>query len=179
MLGWAQSLLPRGYRLLIIEGYRPPILQRRLFQALFLYLHCLYPEWEPEQLREATNVLIADPDIGAPPPHATGGAVDLTMVHAGGCPVDMTSPLGWTEASAPTDCDQINREARGNRLMLVEALSIAGLTNYPGEWWHWSYGEPGWAVRSRRAAAIYGPVTSPYAHPAPASGRATPPASGE
>jgi hypothetical protein len=24
------------------------------------------------------------------------------------------------------------------------------MTNFPGEWWHWSWGEPGWALRTGR-----------------------------
>ena len=165
MLVAAQQLLPAGLRLLIIEGYRPVLLQRRLFHILYQYLQCLYPAWDEGQLREAANVLIADPDINAPPPHATGGAVDLTLADETGKPLDMTSPLGWNEGSAPTACTGVCAEARANRQLLVDVLTAAGLTNYPGEWWHWSYGEPGWALRTAHPEAFYGPLASPFAVP--------------
>lgn len=158
----AQSLLPQGHRLLIIECYRPRMVQRRLFAGLYFYLWTLYPDWDEQQLREAANVLIADPDIDAPAPHSTGGAVDLTLADPSGRPVEMCAPLGWTEASAPTICDRITPEARANRQLMIDALTEAGLTNYPGEWWHWSYGEPGWAVRVGGNTAVYGPVENPY-----------------
>jgi D-alanyl-D-alanine dipeptidase len=158
----ARSLLPEGYRLLIIECYRPRMVQRRLFAGLYFHLWTLFPEWDEPQLREAANVLIADPDIDAPAPHSTGGAVDLTLADSAGHPLEMCAPLGWTEASAPTICERITPEARANRRVMIDALTQAGMTNYAGEWWHWSYGEPGWAVRAGSETAIYGPVENPY-----------------
>ena len=53
-------------------------------------------------------------------------------------------------------CEQLRRR---HRRILAGALSSAGLTNYAGEWWHWSYGEPGWAVRTGHPLAIYGAVS--------------------
>lgn len=40
--------------------------------------------------------------------------------------------------------------------MLGEALSAAGLVNYPTEWWHWSYGDRYWALQTGAPAALYG-----------------------
>ena len=59
--------------------------------------------------------------------------------------METTAPLGWNESSAPTACAEIGAEARSNRRILIEALAASGLTNYPGEWWHWSYGDAEWA----------------------------------
>jgi D-alanyl-D-alanine dipeptidase len=162
MLEAAQERLPAGVHLELLEGYRPLRIQRRLFAAAYRHLRSRHPRWTPAQLREAANVLVADPVV-APPPHSTGGAVDLMLVDADGQRLDMTSPLPCSEASAPTDCPGLAAEARAHRALLVEALSRAGLTNYPGEWWHWSYGEPGWAVRTSAPQAIYGPVEPPAA----------------
>ena len=39
------------------------------------------------------------------------------------------------------------------------ALVSAGLTNYPSEYWHWSYGDQGWAYRGGLPNAIYGATT--------------------
>src|SRR5438874_1814849 len=83
-------------------------------------------------------VLVADPSI-APPPHSTGGAIDVMLVDEQGRRLDMSSPLPSSEISAPTSCAGLSAEARANRALLVESLTRAGLTNYPGEWWHWSY----------------------------------------
>jgi zinc D-Ala-D-Ala dipeptidase len=162
MLEEAQQSLPAGVRLELLEGYRPLRIQRRLFAAAYRHLRSRHPRWTPAQLREAANVLVADPVI-APPPHSTGGAVDVMLVDARGQRLDMTSPYPCSEASAPTACPGLAAEARANRALLVAALSGAGLTNYPGEWWHWSYGEPGWAVRTHSPHALYGPAEPPAA----------------
>ncbi|MDT7587682.1 MAG: zinc D-Ala-D-Ala dipeptidase, partial [Pseudonocardiales bacterium] len=39
------------------------------------------------------------------------------------------------------------------------ALHSVGFVNYPTEWWHWSYGDRYWAIKTTAAAAIYGPCT--------------------
>jgi zinc D-Ala-D-Ala dipeptidase len=160
MLDAARRSLPAGVHLELLEGYRPLRIQRRLFAAAYRHLRSRHPRWTPAQLREAANVLVADPTV-APPPHSTGGAVDVILVDAEGRRLDMSSPLPWSELSAPTKCEGLSAEARANRKLLVDTLSSAGLTNYAGEWWHWSYGEPGWAVRTDAAHAFYGPVEPP------------------
>ncbi|WP_244137038.1 M15 family metallopeptidase [Burkholderia pyrrocinia] len=45
-----------------------------------------------------------------------------------------------------------------NRHVLIAALTGTGFTNYPSEWWHWSFGDRYWAVMQRESHAIYGPV---------------------
>jgi len=162
MLETAQRRLPEGVHLELLEGYRPLRIQRRLFAAAYRHLRSRHPRWTPTQLREAANVLVADPSV-APAPHSTGGAVDVMLVDAEGRRLDMNSPLPHSELSAPTECAGLSAEARANRALLVEALAGAGLTNYAGEWWHWSYGEPGWAARTGAPHAIYGPVEPPAA----------------
>ncbi len=37
-------------------------------------------------------------------------------------------------------------------------MLAAGFTNYPAEWWHWSYGDQAWAYRGGHEAACYGAV---------------------
>jgi D-alanyl-D-alanine dipeptidase len=160
MLATAQSGLPAGIQLELLEGYRPLRIQRRLFAAAYHHLRVRHPRWTAAQLREAANVLVADPTV-APPPHSTGGAIDVFLVDSDGLRLDMNSPLPWSEASAPTKCEGLSATARANRRLLIDALAGAGLTNYPGEWWHWSYGEPGWALRTSAAHAFYGPVEPP------------------
>src|SRR5207302_3894957 len=90
MLAVAQRRLPPGIRLELLEGYRPLRIQRRLFAAAYRHLRARHPRWTPAQLREAANVLVADP-TGAPPPHSTGGAIDVVLVDAEGQRLDMNS----------------------------------------------------------------------------------------
>jgi D-alanyl-D-alanine dipeptidase len=82
----------------------------------------------------------------------------------------MNAPLGAGRRAAPTYARGLSAESADNRRVLGEAMAAAGFTNYLGEWWHWSYGEPGWALRTGREAAIYGPledIPPPIAAPTP------------
>jgi D-alanyl-D-alanine dipeptidase len=133
MLAAAQAALPAGVGLQVIEGYRRLSVQAKLFRAACEVLWSRHPRWTRERIREAANTWVAAPDIAASPPHATGGAVDLTLVTADGRPLDMTGPAGWNEVTAPMESPAVPPEARRHRDLLARALSGAGLTNYPGE----------------------------------------------
>jgi D-alanyl-D-alanine dipeptidase len=37
-------------------------------------------------------------------------------------------------------------------------LAAAGLVNYPGAWWHWSYGDRYWALLTGAGSAPFGPI---------------------
>lgn len=161
MLCQAQSYLPPGYYLEIQDVYRSGDSQKMLFRLLCEELKLNHPEWTELELLEHTNEFVADPYIKAPPPHTTGGAVDVALVDESGAKIDMTSPYEWNEVSAPTSFPGLSREARKNRRILITAMSKAGFTNYLGEWWHWSYGDSAWAVRIGRDTAIYGRVEHP------------------
>ena len=67
-----------------------------------------------------------------------------------GVELDMGTPVDATPVESANACFtaavNIPEPARRNRRAMSAALASAGLVNYPTEWWHWSYGEPGWAV---------------------------------
>ena len=48
-------------------------------------------------------------------------------------------------AAAGERLTEAERESRDNRRRLFWAMSEAGFVNYPGEWWHFCYGERLWA----------------------------------
>lgn len=158
MLCKAQSYLPEGYHLEVQDAFRSQDSQEALFRMLCEELKLKHPEWTEAELHERANDFVADPYAKAPPPHTTGGAVDVTLVDDSGNKIDMTSPYGWDEVTAPTNFPGISKEARRNRHILITAMSKAGFTNYLGEWWHWSYGDSAWALRIGRDTAIYGKV---------------------
>lgn len=152
----AASKLPEGVHIQILEGFRPISIQRTQYNHLKEKLAAEHPEWGKATLNRVTNSLSAPPDDRCPPPHITGGAVDLYLVYAdSGKMLDMTSPYAWDATSAPTNIKGLSPEAAGNRQMMIEALEASGLTNYAGEWWHWSYGDSGWALRVRAPEAVY------------------------
>ncbi|MFE9968777.1 M15 family metallopeptidase (plasmid) [Streptomyces sp. NBC_01724] len=158
----AQSLLPDGWQLLFIEGYRPPALQRRYFEEYAAELSKSHPDWSAVQIHEAASRFVSPPQIA---PHSAGAAVDVTVVDSQGLEADMGT---WMNASPEeshnacyTAADNISDVARTNRTTLGSALSAAGLVNYPTEWWHWSYGDRYWALSTGQPAALYGPAELP------------------
>lgn len=158
MLKNAQELLPSHLRLQIVGVFRPFEIQKQMYEAAGAELREEHPDWDEEYLISYLNVFSAPPIWDTPPPHTTGGAVDLTLTDAHGERIDMTSPfeMGWP--SAPMDVQGLTDEARRNRDLMRGILLEVGLTNFPGEWWHWSYGEPGWALRGGHPHALYGAV---------------------
>lgn len=158
MLAKAQSLLPKGLHLHIVGAFRPFEIQQQMYKAAGDVLREQHPDWPEDLLIEYLNVFSAPPIWETPPPHTTGGAVDLGIVDDAGERLDFVSPfeVGWD--SAPTALPGLSPLARSNRDMLIEVMLESGLTNFAGEWWHWSYGEPGWSLRTGRKVALYGAV---------------------
>ncbi|MGW3114484.1 M15 family metallopeptidase [Streptomyces sp. NPDC001091] len=155
----AQSLLPDGLRLLYVEGYRPPALQRRYFEEYAGVLRRDNPEWPPARVREAASRYVSPPEMA---PHGAGAAVDLTLVDADGHELDLGTRLNAdpeeSEGACYTAATNITPEARANRDTLAAALSEAGLVNYATEWWHWSWGDRYWALQTNNPTALYGPT---------------------
>ncbi|MEU6140348.1 M15 family metallopeptidase [Streptomyces sp. NPDC047081] len=154
----AQSLLPDGLRLLFVEGYRPPALQRLYFERYADELRAAHPDWPADRIRTAASRYVSPPEIA---PHSAGAAVDLTLADAGGRELDLGTAMNaspeQSDGACYTGAGNISGEARANRAVLGEALGSAGLVNYPTEWWHWSYGDRYWALMTGAPAALYGP----------------------
>ncbi|AVH60794.1 MULTISPECIES: M15 family metallopeptidase [Streptomyces] len=154
----AQAMLPRGLRLLFVEGYRPPSLQRAYFEEYANQLRVSHPEWLDEQIHSAASRYVSPPDIA---PHSAGAAVDLTLADTSGRELDLGTRMNAdpeeSEGACYTDALNISEEARANRKLLGSVLTAAGLVNYPTEWWHWSFGDRYWALVTGEAAALYGP----------------------
>jgi D-alanyl-D-alanine dipeptidase len=165
-LARAQAGLPDGLRLLVVEGFRPPVLQRRYFEEYFTKLRAAHPEWSAEEVRASAGRHVSPPEIA---PHSAGAAVDLTLADAGGRELDMGTAVNATPEDSAGACythaPNVGRRARRHREILAAALSGAGLVNYPTEWWHWSYGDRYWALMTGAPSALYGPVTSAASAP--------------
>ncbi|WP_055591701.1 M15 family metallopeptidase [Streptomyces hirsutus] len=154
----AQKRLPDGVRLLFIEGYRPPALQRFYFERYADSLRADNPGWSPIRVREAASRYVSPPEIA---PHSAGAAVDLTLISATERELDMGTRVNASpeesDGACYTDAAGVGSEARANRRVLGDALTAAGLVNYPTEWWHWSYGDRYWAFQADADSARYGP----------------------
>ncbi|MFT3969814.1 MAG: M15 family metallopeptidase [Micropruina sp.] len=160
-LASAAAALPSGVELLIVEAFRSPARQRGYWDGYRSELRAHYPGLTDPRLYHLATRWVAPPDVA---PHCTGGAVDLTLCDADGVELDLGSPLDATPEQSSGGCftaAQVPREAAANRAILVDALTDAGLVNYPTEWWHWSYGERYWAFSTGASHARYGPIDPP------------------
>lgn len=156
----ANASLPKGLKLAIIEGWRAPLIQRRMYRAAEVRWRKMHPEYSETKLRRTVNQFTAPMDVKAPPPHTTGGAVDLMLAHEDGTLCDHISPYVVRDHRAfAFDAPNLSPEARETRKILAAALLPTGMTNYPSEYWHWTYGDQGWAYRGGHPHALYAAIT--------------------
>jgi zinc D-Ala-D-Ala dipeptidase len=136
-----------GHVLLVYDAARPNSVQYILWDAL-----------------DALNIppksksqYVANPEIGSI--HNFGCAVDLTVVDAEGVPLDMGTPYDFFGPLAyPRKEQELLREGKltkqqvANRNILRRAMTRAGFSVNPTEWWHFD------ALSRKAARARYGMI---------------------
>lgn len=156
-----------GMELFVFDAWRP--------RAVQAYFHDVWmpqevrkrnPSISDEELERAVETYWAMPSTNAdsPAPHATGGALDLSLRFIGGERLWMGSIFDDVTALAHRDHFErdapamafSDEEARANRRLLHWIMNDAGFVGHPDEWWHFSYGDQLWAKLSGANAALYG-----------------------
>ena len=150
--------LKRGYRLKIFDAYRPLSVQKFMIEydtdrvSLDIF-GTAFKELSNANSLEVQRVVshfwspISDRVELSPPPHSTGGALDLTIVDKNGIELDMGTKIDeLIDASASDYYEHSQTLYQKNRELLVEVMSDAGFTQLPTEWWHFSYGDQIWAL---------------------------------
>lgn len=166
----ALEYLPPAYGFEILDGWRSLRVQAALRAAFRQQIVARHPEYDEAQIREALDQFVADPQRAQmTPPHLSGGAVDLTLFDiASGAVLEMgtafdepshRSHSSALEQAPPTPAQQ-------HRRMLVHAMTMAGFTNLPTEWWHFDYGNQNWAFFSGQCQARFGAAHWPDSAPA-------------
>lgn len=153
----AQSLLPRGVHLRVVEGHRPLEQQQAIIDRYTAQVRAAHPQAGEAELPDLVARFVSPVAVA---PHVAGAAVDLEMVDASGHLLDLGTPVDATPEESRGACffdsPRISAEARANRRLMGAALTANGMVNYPTEWWHWSYGDRYWALTTGAPAAIYG-----------------------
>jgi len=157
MLEKAAQAVGPGFGLGVVDAWRPFERQVRIYEWMAKNLDEARPELTYAAKRRILCRFVAPVDQKAPPGHTTGAAVDVYLVTPEGETVDTTSPYPRLRG-APTYVFGLNPEAHANRMRLVEAMLGAGFSNCRDEWWHYSYGDAGWAVRTGEDACFYGRI---------------------
>jgi len=157
----ARNALPSGVDLKVVEGHRSIADQNAIIERYTGELRDLHPLADAVELNRLSSRFVAPLAVA---PHVAGAAVDLTLVDASGAELWMGTEIDATPEDSDGACffaAPVDSVARRNRILLADALSGAGLVNYPTEWWHWSYGDRYWALLTGADHALYGPVEVP------------------
>ncbi len=145
----AVNALPKGFGFAIFDAWRPLPLQAELFDAAYAD-----PALPPGYIAEPVA------DRAYPPPHLTGGTIDITLTFDG-IPLALGTDFDDFTAAAATDSLEskpgVERELRR---LLYHSLHNVGFVVLDCEWWHFEYGTPRWAGIVG-AQPIYGPASLP------------------
>lgn len=119
----AKALELQGYRLVILDAYRPPSVQKEMWDR--------FPK----------------PGFVAPPVekyirHGRGTAVDVTLADTSGKRMVMPSKFDELSAKADLDFSDVSPEAARHGRILLNAFQSSGFTALRKEWWHYDLG--GW-----------------------------------
>lgn len=155
--------LPDGLSLVVWDGYRPIETQAALFTSYLHELTAVHPEWPGDALEEAAARYVTPPSrsLVAPPPHLTGGAVDLTLGDGDGVPLDLGTDFdAFVPEAGARALEDVPGVARDHRRRLFWAMAAEGFTAYVEEWWHFDHGDQFWGLATGRPAR-YGPAERP------------------
>ena len=119
-----RSLKPRGYGLLVFDGYRPWSVTKAF--------------WDSATQEQRDIGFVANPQEGSK--HNRGCAVDLTLFKlATGSEVMMPSAYDEFSERAFPAYDGGSPEPRAMRDLLRSAMEAEGFTVLKEEWWHFDY----------------------------------------
>jgi len=159
----AAESLPGDLVLRVWDGWRSSETQSALFEAYVEDLAAQYPHLGRPELEQVARPYVTPPDPGhhAPPPHLTGGAVDLTIARADGTELDLGTGFdAFVPEAGAAALEDIDVPARSHRRLLFHALTAQGLTAYVEEWWHFDFGDQFWAAVTG-GVPRYGPAGVP------------------
>jgi D-alanyl-D-alanine dipeptidase len=154
-----QKFLPKGYFLRVTDAYRPIKMQEKYHRKIYLRLKRKFPTYSERKIKILQNTLVYPPKLGTPP-HSTGGALDVTLTKDSkiGRGIAMNNRKIPKHEQNKIFSKKVSHGIRKNREILYQAMKKASFSNYSNEWWHWSWGDRGWAMREDKKYAIYGTV---------------------
>lgn len=153
--------LPCEMTFKIFDAWRPIEVQQALFDGYREKILSEHPEYSDEKITEETRKFVSVPsyDECNPSVHNTGGAVDLTLVFKESRKaLDMGTEFDDFSEKAYT-CyfeENFNKEIAENRRILYFAMTKAGFTNLPTEWWHYDFGTAFWSFYTGKPAMFKG-----------------------
>ena len=157
MIWRAKKELPKGTTFIIGDAWRPKHVQEKIIKWFIGRFTQKYPDWPKAKIIKEVEKYVAPSDGKYTSGHMTGGAVDLRLWSNGRKISMKSSKLNYQE-NAKSFQPKLPKNIQKNREIMFVALKKAGLSNYPKDYWHWSYGDVWWAKRNKKKAAIYGVI---------------------
>lgn len=159
MLREAAERIPAGTRLRVINAFRTLEAQCAGWETYREFLREQHPAWPQTVLRREANRFVHPPDRPCPPGHTTGAALDVALVREDGQPLEGIEEVFETTRDVwRTFGRRVPQRAREARRLLYDAMVSSGFSNCYDEWWHYSWGDSGWAGRLGHPVALYGVV---------------------
>lgn len=131
----AAESLPARFGLAVFDAWRPLELQRAIYQAAYR-----------DEALPAGFVSEPSADPATPPPHLTGGAVDVTLTFDS---VPLALGTAFDDFTARAHADALEAEpgeSRDLRRLLYWTMAAAGFVVIDCEWWHFEHGTRRWAA---------------------------------
>ena len=148
--------LPEGVNLKIYKTFRSRIKMSGNFEEVISEITAENPEIGRHEAMKLAKFKTDDPK-GSMGGHETGGAVDVALCNDKGEDFNYGTRFHEYNDSTFTYSSHITKEQRKNRKQLVKLMKRQGFVNFPGEWWHFSYGDRMWAAyKGKRDGGIYG-----------------------
>ena len=166
------KLKNNSFWLLIYDSWRPVEVQEFMFNRAFRS-ECKKLDLDPSVknmelyplVKKKVEKFWAYPsfDERCPPPHSTGGALDITLADEYGNIIDMGSDIDqMDDKSKPDFYKNIKSDEaiiwNDRRNLLKEIMVKYEFVQHPNEWWHFSYGDQLWAWKNKKPNALYGKI---------------------
>lgn len=168
----ASRSLPKEFSFVVFDGLRSLLTQQEIadrFRAALATTMITEEERSTTQARFVSPLPKSEAEYRlSPPPHSTGGAIDLGLADREGHVIDLGADFDQfediaacnhfekacqTAVASPTD-----RARRDARRILYWAMVDAGFAPYEAECWHFELGTRRAAAFQGRSHAEYGPA---------------------
>ncbi|NOQ25345.1 MAG: hypothetical protein GQ564_08280 [Bacteroidales bacterium] len=143
--------------LIIRSAWRSFAHQKQLWEEKVEFMQKEHPKLEMEEIKENVSYFIAPPSKSL---HATGGAVDALIYDLKN---DFVMDFGTNDGLKIDLNDKcypyhpfIPALAKRNRELLINLFEEEGFVVDLKEYWHFDYGNAGWAIAKGENQSIYG-----------------------
>lgn len=158
----AAERLPKDLNIVILDGWRSYETQLAIYEETKEDFKA--KGYTGESLKEELAKFVAYPskDVNDPPPHLTGGAVDLTISDNGGWlqmgtafdEFTKKATIDWFEHISSLSDEEV--VFRNNRRILKKIMMDEDFVYHPDEWWHYDFGNKRWAEIKQKEIIYHG-----------------------